>query len=186
MATPAPVCNPGTTVQGAIDDLLPGYIDITKVSTSLDGVMLTVVFSLRELPSQITINKMELRSGVGEIGWGVAIDSDNDPNTGGSSSHSPYGIGYNALLQASHYKTAGGEQTGAIEKLFSDKTNVWEFKPNGHYSVIANGTISIDLQKSKTISLTAKVRNITLQSYLTFYTTYKTNNEQFSDILCER
>jgi hypothetical protein len=57
-ATLAPICHLGDTVEGTTDaNISIGYVDITKVSTSIKGTRLTVVFTLRELPDQITINQ---------------------------------------------------------------------------------------------------------------------------------
>ena len=78
--TPAPVCIPGATVEGVINDYITiGFLDITKVTTSLEGTTLTLVMTLREIPSEFTVNPKELPEGEPEITLGVAIDVDGDP-----------------------------------------------------------------------------------------------------------
>jgi hypothetical protein len=186
-ATPAPICHIGDTVQGTIDDKIPGYLDITKVSTSLDGKKFTVVFSLRELPDQITINQKDLKQGMAEIAWGVAIDTDNNPDTGGKVFITRSGYGYDTFLQTFHFKKVGGERTGPFNLIFPGDTYIWESTEKG-ISGVAPGIMSVDSQ-AKTLTLTAEIPNISSDSVLSFYTVFvdaKNPSKPIVDELCKR
>lgn len=184
--TPAPVCNPGNTVEGAIDDDIEiGFMDITKVSTSLEGTRLTLVMTLREVPNEITVNRKDLNEGQPEISLGVAIDADNNPDTGNAEFNTKSGYGYDALLQIFKFKNPGDETTGAIENVFRNWYSVGKLKDDGGMSFNkGNTTLSVDLE-GKTITLVGDIPNISPESYLYFYTFYK-DETSIVDQLCQR
>ena len=66
-----------------VTDTLPAHMDITEVSTVLDGETLTVVFHLRDLPETLEFNREGVRENMLEYAWSVSIDIDNDRATGG-------------------------------------------------------------------------------------------------------
>ena len=187
-ATPTPICKTGNTIQGTTDSNLPGYLDLTKVSTSLVGTKLTVVFNLKELPDKITINQKDLKQGQSEIAWGVAIDVDHNPETGGKVFMTGAGYGYDAFLQTFHFKQAGGERTGPINLIFQGETLVWKILSNGGISSGAAGSMKVDTQ-AKTLTLTGTIPNITPDSTLYFYSFYadaKNPGSPMMDELCQR
>ena len=55
---------------------IPGYIDIVKVESDLDGEVLSVVFHLRDLPEEIELNRKGREEGTPEYMWLVYIDTD--------------------------------------------------------------------------------------------------------------
>lgn len=183
--TPVPVCKPGNTVEGSIDDIAVGFVDITKASTSLEGAKLTLVMTLREIPNEITINRKELNEGRPEIALGVAIDVDNDPETGNGVFMIQSGYGYDKYLQIFKFKTPGGESTGAIENVFRNWYGVAQASDNGGIKFTNTPTkLSVD-PESKTITLVAIIPNISPESYLAFYTFY-TSDPTIVDELCRR
>ncbi len=181
--TPVPVCNPNTTVQGAMDNDLPGYIDILDVSTTLVGTKLTVVFTVREIPDKITIDRNSLEPGYNDIAWGVAVDTDNSPDTGEPAGFIYSGYGYEYFLLALNFKS-GSERSGTIQNLFRNKTNVWKAEESGRISSGAAGTLVVD-QNAKTITLSGYIKGITPDSYLHFFTLYN-DTKQIVDELCRR
>jgi len=181
--TPVPVCNPGTTVEGAMDNGLLGHLDILNVSTTLVGTNLTAIFTVREIPDEITIDRSILQTGIPDVAWGVAVDTDNNPDTGGPSFLTKSGYGYDFILQAFNFNK-GSERNGSIQNLFRYKTNVWTIKADGGISSGPTGTLIVD-QISKTIALAANIRGITQDSYLQFFTFYKVSNEPNDSIVDE-
>jgi len=181
-ATLVPVCRPGNVVQGAIDSNLLGYINILKVTTSLNGENLTVIFHLRELPDEITINRGS-RVGTPEIAWGVAIDVDNNVDTGFSTYLGNLGYGYDSILQAFNFKQ-GDEITGSIENLFSYGTFVWTYSADASISTGASGDIQVD-QDEKTITISGDIPGIGDDSYLHFFSYYFSLSEPINQ-LCQR
>jgi hypothetical protein len=187
-ATRVPICPVGQTAKGTIDDIIPGYLDITEVSSTIEGTKLTVVIHVRDLPEQITINQKDLPKGGTEIAWGVAVDVDNDPDTGGRSFLSGTGYGYEAFLHTFHFKTAGSEQTGPINRIFQGDTNVWAPIESGGMKSIGPGKMTVDTEQ-KTITLTANIPKITPKSVLSFYSFFidaKKLDEPYIDEVCQR
>jgi len=160
-------------------------MDITKVSTSLEGTTLTLTMTLREVPNEITINRKELREGQPEIALGVAIDVDNNPDTGNAEFNTKSGYGYDAFLQMFKFRTPGAEKTGAVEDVFRNWYGVAEATEGGGIHFANNKTtLSVDLE-AKTITLVADIKNISPESYLSFYTFYQ-DDPSVVDELCQR
>jgi hypothetical protein len=182
--TPAPVCNPNATVQGAADESLPGYIDLLGVSSKLEGVRLTVVFTVREIPDEFIIDNDNLQKGHAEVAWGVAIDVDKNPDTGQPALFVSSGYGYETVLQAFNFKQ-GSQRTGDIQNLFRNKTHVWIFGDDGGMRSGSSGSITVD-KEAKTITLmSANITGITPESYLHFFT-FHNDTEMAVDELCRR
>ena len=78
----AALTGPGQTVTDEIEGATDPYMDITKVSTSLSGETLTVVFHLRDVPETLTFNRSGMSENYLEYAWVVVIDVDNDRETG--------------------------------------------------------------------------------------------------------
>lgn len=137
------------------------------------------------LPDKIGINRDILGYGSAEIAWGVAIDADNDPNTGASIPLTGSGFGYEYALQAVNYKE-GEEQQGDIQSLFSDKTDVWEYYEDGSSATVSAGKIKVDIGAA-TLSLSGNIQGISKESYLHYYAIYfPTNTKQLVEELCQR
>ena len=183
--TPVPVCNSDASVQGEVNEDMLEYLDILNVSSILVDSKLTVIFTLREIPDEITINNDNLQKGYPEIAWGIAIDTDNNPDTGQENFLTRSGYGYEYIFQTFNFKI-GAEKTGSIQNLFrSSKTYVWKMKEDHGMSSGATGTFTVN-QEEKTITLEAKVKGITVDSYLHFFTFYNNVDEILQDEICER
>ncbi|MBE0682449.1 MAG: hypothetical protein IH589_11095 [Anaerolineales bacterium] len=189
-STPLPICHLGETIKGTTNsNISVGYIDIVEVSTSIEGTKLTVVFTLKELPEQITINKPGTPGP--EIAWGVAIDVDNNPDTGAKAFMTKSGSGYDVYLQAFHFRDSKGEKTDKIDRLFRGETFVWI--PNEDKTGIARwgqGNILVDVT-AKTITLSgnmssAEISDLTPDSVLYFYAYAGGPNSLIVDELCQR
>lgn len=133
-------CNPGVTITGEIDENIPAHLDILNASSTLSGTTLTVVFTVREIPDEIIINNNNLENGSPEIAWGVAVDVDNNPSTGGSV-YLVSGHGYEYVLQAFSFKN-GIEQTTSIDNWLW--TDLWEVQQNGDMQSGRSGTFEIN------------------------------------------
>lgn len=191
---PGPVCKPGTTVQGTIDNELPGHFDILKVSTALDGITLTVVFTLREIPDEITRIPYSPNDGCADSGWLVSIDTDNNPNTGFSDLVNSYpvrGYGYEYSLSSFFYTDGGIERKGTIEDLYGNLTIVEKAESEGVWSwtsMTPPAKMVVD-KNAQTITLIGDIEGITPDSYLHFYT-HHSSKELFTssvaDELCQR
>lgn len=191
-STASPICHPGTTVQGKLDYNLPGYINILNVSTTLVGEKLTVVFTVRDIPESITINRGTIIRP--DIAWGVAIDVDNNSHTGGNTfPPTSLGYGYDFILQARNSRDGPQtEMTGSIQELFEKQTFIWEYLPDykNIHGLSLSGKILVD-QTNKTITISSiddhigNIRGITPNSYLHFFAYDYSANEPVTQ-LCQR
>lgn len=186
-STPVPVCNTGNIIQGVSDDKIElGYIDIVSVSTSLDGTKLTAVFTLRDIPNEITINRKEMSKGQPEIAWAVAVDTDNNPDTGEKAFLTGKGQGFESFLLAFEFKMEENEQTGSIEDLLRNWVSIAVPQGNGRTNMNENGTLSVNTEE-KTLTITGNIKNISPTSYLYFYTYYAVpQSPPIVDELCQR
>ncbi len=126
---------PGDTVTDAVADVSVAHIDITEIKTSLSGERLTVVFHLRDLPETLRFNRTEHGEGIKEYEWEVAIDVDNDRNTGPG--------GFDTLLTAYHiaflsHKGSDADTTAPIGEML--ETSVWEINADGSTSTVTHST----------------------------------------------
>ena len=168
---------PGDAVIDAVSDISIAHIDITEISTSLSGERLTVVFHLRDLPETLTFNRTELGRGTKEYEWEVAIDVDNDRNTGPG--------GFDTLLTAYHiaflsHKGSDADKTAPIGEML--EVNVWEIDPDGSTRTTTPSTklhsdassstyrdgVSAVSAEANTITLVGVIPGITSESRLAF------------------
>lgn len=181
-STPAPVCHPNYIIQGETDEALPGYIDMLGVATRLDGTRLAVMFIMRDIPEKITIHKENVEPTTMETAWGVAIDTDNDPDTGLTPFMTGAAGGYEYVLQAYNIKD-GPERSGTIQDLFRNQTSIWITKENNNgWRESTPGSITVD-REAKTIILSGNIKGITLDSYLYFFTA-SMDREYVTDEIC--
>lgn len=188
-----PECKPGSTVEGLADETIPGFLDILSVSTQLEGTKFTVIFHLREIPGEITINKTDnpgeitlsrstIPDGTPEIAWGVDIDKDNNPNTGNASFVLGTGYGFDSTFQALNIKQ-GPERKGPIQDLMRYLTRVWDEKKED-LSIRSGAVGKIEVnEEEKTLTMSANIPKIKPDSRLRFYTFYN-GEKQFIDELC--
>lgn len=68
--------NPGESADDPVAMNIPGYIDIVRVETALDGEILTAILHLRELPEQLEFSRKGAASDSPEYMWMIHIDTD--------------------------------------------------------------------------------------------------------------
>jgi len=183
-ATPEPVCKPDNTVFSSPDESIPGYLDILSVSSTLKGSYLTVVFTMRDIPEEITIDSDKIKKGYPELAIGVDIDSDVNEDTGGGNFNVGFGYGYDYTLQIFNYKQ-GSERTGDMEKLLKTKTKIWKVADK-RISQTGTGKLTID-KAAKTITLYGSIPGIKPESDLHFFSYLRDNDEEepYIDEICE-
>ena len=152
---------PGDTVTDDHSDVSAAHIDITEINTSLSGETLTVVFHLRDLPESLTFDRKGLGEDTMEYSWQVAIDVDNDRETGDR--------GFEYLLSAYHIT----DLSEGKDELFSPigenvEASTWEVHPMS-FSSIEEASVEISAE-ADTITITGQIPGITSESRLTFET----------------
>lgn len=186
ISTPLSDCSLGATAQDTIDYSLPGFVDIISASTDINSNFFTVIFTLREIPEKIDINQNHIRTRQAELGWGVGIDIDNNPDTGGrlitgiKEKH-----GYDKALTAKHYKN-GTKYTNEIQRIFTNEVLLLDkIVEKGYFSGSTKGLIVVDLN-AKTITLKVIIKDITPYSRFYFFSFYQSASKAHTDELCDK
>ena len=78
-------CRVGQTIIDPPRDVMIAYIDVLKLETELTGTTLRAVLYLSNVPATLLFNRHGVLDNAAEYFWGVIIDVDNNPNTGGQS-----------------------------------------------------------------------------------------------------
>ncbi len=151
---------PGQTVLDGISDTLPAHMDITKVSTTLDGETLAVVFHLRDIPETLAFNREGVRDDMLEYLWSVSIDVDNDRATGGY-------LGDDYRMSASRFRhPSSGDAAVHLPVEEAVQANSWQVDATGAAYL---RKISIEVSSEEnTITLVGDIPGITSQSRLEF------------------
>lgn len=146
--TPAPAVV-GTPAAGE----LPGYIDVVDFATSLDGETLEAIFTLRELPASITVNRMGVPVNKLEYSWCVEV---------------PTGSGDYEMC-AMHF-VASPDTPTAGPITGSTQVNIWKHESTmSVLSVVDDADIEVDYQ-ARTITLRGTIPGITGSSPIRFTT----------------
>ena len=155
----AALTGPGQTVTDESEGVTASFVDITKVSTTLSGETLTVVFHLRDVPETLTFNRTGILENRMEYGWEVSIDVDNDRETG-------YG-GIDYELSASHFVPRSGKGSNAIASIESKvEASVLKARSDGFMSM-SDATLEVSPEED-TITLSGNIPGITEDSQLAF------------------
>ena len=152
---------PGQTVTDEIEGATNSYVDVTKVSTSLSGETLTVVFHLKDVPETLTFNRTGILENRMEYGWKVSIDVDNDRETGNE--------GFEYELSASHFVPPSEKGSNAKAPIESKvEANVLKALPES-FMYIIDATLEVSPEED-TITLSGYIPGITAESRLAFRT----------------
>ena len=155
----AALTGPGQTVTDESEGVTASFVDITKVSTTLSGETLTVVFHLRDVPETLTFNRTGILENRMEYGWNVSIDVDNDRETG-------YG-GIDYELSASHFVPRSAKGSDAIASIESKvEASVLKARSDG-FMFMFDATIEVSPEED-TITLSGNIPGITENSQLAF------------------
>ena len=157
-----PTVAPGKTATDDVSDVSAPYLDISKVSTSLSGEVLTVMFRFRDIPETLTFNRTGTSANSMEYMWGVSIDADNDPETGDG--------GFEFLLSAYHIvrPPQEGDNTEApIEEVA--EASVWEKRPGEGIRSFRGASLDVSAE-TDTMILRGRIPGITPDSRLSFRT----------------
>ena len=151
---------PGQTVLDGISDTLPAYMDITKVSTVLDGETLTVVFHLRDLPETLEFDREGVRANMLEYVWSVSIDVDNDRETGDLR-------GEDYAMSASRFVHPSSSGAGVLLPIEEAvQANFWQIDAIGG-AILSEISLEVSSEEN-TITLVGDIPGITSQSRLVF------------------
>ena len=175
-------CIPNQTYQ--TEEKAP-FVDIQKITSTLNGEELTVVFFVKDIPDEITINRDRVRYDESEGGvkapdyfWEINIDTDNDPSTGVE--------GFDYEIAIFRPRDSKEPTTGSFEELFTDYA---KFAAKQFYEVSyasqSPARLAVD-EEANTIALTATIPGITPDSYLMYYAYDEGFDVRIQDTFCKR
>ena len=153
---------PGQTVIDGITDTLPAYMDITEVSTVLDGETLAVVFHLRDVPETLEFNRKTVPQDALEYTWNVSVDVVDDGETG------LQGADYS--LSASHFVFSPSSDEGVHLPIGEAvQANSWQVDESGDFVYLSGIGLEVSPEED-TITLIGDIPGITSTSRLEFET----------------
>ena len=159
---PANPCGPGQIITDLANDVSLAHIDVTALSTTLNGGSLQATFHIRDVPSQLTFNRMGVPKNRLEYEWSVYVDVDNNPQTGS-------GNGTEYSLSAMHFVFQPDSPT-AMPIGNGVQVNTWRHdSTSGSWHYLAQATLTVDSQ-SDTMILTGNIPGIKSGSRLLFET----------------
>ncbi len=170
--------HPGQTLVDPEMDVSLACIDVIKLNSTLsesilnsalgEGELLQATFDLRDVPSQLTFNRVGVPENKREYEWSVYVDIDNDPETGCDSENYRKGTEYS--LGAMHFVFS--PDSPISQSIPSGvQVNTWEYNPetNCSWLYLESATIEVDAELD-TMTLAGDIPGITAESRLLFVT----------------
>ena len=161
---------PGQSITDTVSDVSGPHIDVVGFTSTLDGETLEITFQLRDVPPNVTFNIDRCPHGELEYRWAVAVDVDNDIQTGGGCSGAWAGdssCGAEYLLSADRWSSRSQTPTVApLEEAL--QFNVWELDTAGGQA-FGPASIAVD-SEANTITLSGIIPGISTDSRLSFET----------------
>jgi len=164
--TPTNPCAPGQTITDPADDVAFAHIDVTALNTALNAESLEATLHLRDVPPQLTFNRVGVPKDYLEYGWRVYVDVDNNPQTGSSSGQFK---GAEYTVAALHFVS---QPDSPVTQPIADgvQKNVWRYdSTSGHWLTISQATLNVD-PAADTMTLIGTIPGINSGSRLIFYT----------------
>lgn len=118
-------CGVNQVIYDPADDVVLAHVDVTWLSTSINGETLNATLKMRNLPNQLTFDREGVAGGI-EYEWSVIIDIDNNTQTGDS--FYPY-IGAEYLLSVTH-NVVNPNTPVTLPIADGVQANIWQFDLN--------------------------------------------------------
>lgn len=163
ISMPEATTSPGRLVTFSIpdtrDEALPGYVDVLHLDvTVFEDDSLEATFTLRELPASITVGREGVREDRLEYGWCAHIFLDRTRQQ----DEPDYGLCH-------QYWEMQSDLPQEVSLDSSGQTAVWQYSPDGSFSLVDDGSIEVDYQ-AKTITLRGKIAGVTDKAWIKFIT----------------
>lgn len=167
--TPTPVtaapCKPGAVTSDPSGDVSAAHIDVISLASSIAGNRLQATFTLRDIPAQLTFNRIGVPIYEFEYWWGVFVDADNNLQTG---DYRPYYHGADHAILLQRVATGGSPYNGSLGSETLPVVYTWD--PNYmDWVMIDAGTSSVSAS-ANTISLSGELSGLNAASRVFFLT----------------
>ena len=171
--------HPGQILLDPEMDVSIAHIDVIRLhsrlsgstlASAMSGETLQVTFDLRDIPSELTFNRVGVPEDHMEYQWSVHVDVDNNPQTGCPWENQE---GAEYVLGAMNFVFS--PDTPVTQPIpYGVQVNTWEYDPeDDRMSYLDNASIEVDAE-SDTMTLTGDIPGITTESRL-FFVTYDYN-----------
>lgn len=168
-------CRPGQTIGDPANDVSPVYIDVTSLTSVINGQTLQATFHMRDLPLRLTFDRTGVPENYQEYEWAVYVDVDNNRQTGAGTK---WDRGAEYVMAARHFVLGTPDIPASPfygRIAFAVQTDVVKYVGPGWGpvydadSIILPPTLSVDTL-SDTMTLTGAIPGITPESRLFFET----------------
>ena len=160
--------NPGQRIDDPANDVSISHIDITNVSSSIEGEVLTAVICLKDIPEQLTFNRPGVPEDALEYGWIIQIDVDNNLATGRF-----LGIDYELAALAFNPPSYVDKVENHVQPIENGvQVDTWVIADE-NATRFEDASIIVDAQ-SNTITLSGTIPGISLNSKI-YVKTYDAN-----------
>jgi len=153
-------CVPGSTIDLPAGDVDPACVDLVKIDSFLEMDELTVVFHLREIPEEITIDQEGVPSMTQEYSWWTAVDL-MSPASSGDAPDCLFSLDYVKMEPSA-------ERTVPFHEAFRNAA-IFQQSGDGTYMQSGTGTVAVDYG-ANTISISGRIPGIMETSHLQFGT----------------
>ena len=160
---------PGQSAFDPVAEDIPAYIDIVGAASSIDGEILTAVFSLREIPEEMEFNREGVKDLHSEYMWTVEIFVENSEASETEQIEYMLGAVYSARRVLA--------DTPAATRPFQEavRSTLWKAKHDHEQDVtfLINVPVHVRMlvsHEEDTLTLIGEVPGITSQSTLLFST----------------
>ena len=155
--------NPGESADDPVAMNIPGYVDIVRIETTLDGETLTVTFHLRELPDQLEFSRKGAASDSPEYMWLIHVDTDLIEE----SERERFEYMFGAFAMMNTGMTGGKSTMLPLEEGL--QVFLWKMRSPDRLDIVPTDPSMSISHELNTISLTGEISGISPNSDLTFY-----------------
>lgn len=159
-------CLVGQTLPDPTNDVTPAYIDVTSLSSSFSSTSLTATFSIRDVPTTLSFNRVGVAQNYLEYGWSVHVDIDNNLATGYPSY--PY-EGTEMMMSADHFVSQPNSPV-SLPIQNGVQANTWIYDANvGGWTYGNPVTLTVN-PTANTMRMTGVIPGLNANSRLLFET----------------
>ena len=163
---------PGQSANDPVDLVLPDYIDIIRVETSLEGETLTAIFYLRNIPEMMEFGRKGVENNTLEYMWSVQIDAEGDSKFESEQEEPEF------WLLVSHAVSKVSENARSLTRPVKNAVDImlWRQENSSHsdtskwFEVIVYQQDLFISHEEGTLTLVSEVPGITSESKLWFST----------------
>jgi len=133
-------CTPGAVLTDTLNDVPFAHVDVALVNTQATTRVLQAVFQLRDLPEQLTYDRVGVPHNAMEYGWAVDVDRDRNIGTG-----CPFErcLGADYEVNTAHFVSTPDNPT-TQPLAHGLQANVWFYGSQGYWEYSGPASFTLD------------------------------------------